>query len=129
MRIDLDKCAKKISINNHEELSNLNLEKLMYPVLMYGEEKNKNSMFDDWNEYEHTMNMIDSLSNYSNLKFNIYYLQNNSLIIGICFVIYENEYMKKFINNINDYNEIKVYKTGQLTCFHILKEYRGIGTK
>ena len=25
MRIDLDKCAKKISINNHEELSNLNL--------------------------------------------------------------------------------------------------------
>ncbi len=50
-------------------------------------------------------------------------------IIGICFFITGKNYMKKFLEKIEDslYNEIT--NSVQLTCFHILKEYRGIGKK
>lgn len=119
---------KKMVVNNISELENKKIDMLMYPVIMYGKEKEKNNMYDDWDEYKHTKKLLEELQNYPNLKINIYYLEDSSVIIGLCICIIGIDYMKNFINNIDGYDNY-VEDSTHFTCFHILKDYRGIGTK
>lgn len=125
--------TKKICIKQLSDFENLDYNKLMYPVIRYGEEKIENNMYDDWNEYKHTRKMINELQQKlkekQDLKIDIYYMEENNLVIGICFFINGKNYMESFLEKIKNYSYKTIDNTIQLTCFHILKEYRGIGTK
>lgn len=125
--------TKKICIRQLSDFENLDYNKLMYPVIRYGEEKLENNMYDDWDEYKHTRKMINelqqSLKEKQDLKIDIYFLEENNLVIGICFFIKGKNYMANFLQKIENYPYNTIDNSVQLTCFHILKEYRGIGTK
>ena len=56
----------------------------------------------------------------------IYYLEENNMVIGVICSLYGSNLINKFLikNNINTEK-----KSAQLSCFHILKDYRGIGNK
>lgn len=131
--MNIKKNTKKISIKSISDLNFLDYDKLMYPVIMYGKEKIKNNMYDDWDEYKHTRKMIEelqeNLQDKQDLKIDIYFIEENNLVIGICFFIFGKDYMKKFIEKIECSNDKTINNSAQLTCFHILKKYRGIGTK
>lgn len=125
--------TKKITIKSIDDLNSLDYSKLMYPVIMYGKEKIENNMYDDWDEYKHTMGMINqlkqNLKEKQDLRIEIYCIEENNVIIGICFFIFGKAYMKKFLEKIEESNFNTIDNCAQLTCFHILKKYRGIGTK
>lgn len=131
--MNVKKDTKKISIKSINDFNCLDYDKLMYPVIMYGKEKAENNMYDDWDEYKHTIKMINKLKqkleDKRDLKIDIYFLEEDNLVIGICFFISGIEYMNKFLENIEVINCKKIDNLAQLTCFHILKKYRGIGTK
>lgn len=125
--------TKKLCIRTINDFECLDYDKLMYPVIMYGKEKLENNMYDDWDEYKHTRKMISELQQdfkeKQDLKIDIYFLEQNNLVIGICFFITGKSYMKKFLEKIEGTSYKEINNSAQLTCFHILKEYRGIGTK
>lgn len=122
--------TKRIEIKSIEDLNSIDYDKLMYPVIMYGKEKIENNMYDDWDEYKHTRKMIDKLQQtLKHFKIDIYYLEENNLVVGICFLIFGKEYMTDFLQGINERHSVTTEKFAHLTCFHILKQYRGIGTK
>lgn len=124
---------KKLSIKTINDFGSLDWDKLMYPVIRYGEEKIENNMYDDWDEYKHTRKMINELQQNlkegQDLKIDIYFLEKNNFVIGIVFFITGKIYMKKFLEKIKDISCSEINNSAQLTCFHILKEYRGIGAK
>lgn len=110
-------------------MNRLKFEELLYPVIMYGKEKIKNNMYDDWDEYNHTLKMLHKLDFSQNLKINIYFLEKNSKVVGICFFIFGKEYMEHFLGQTEEIDYNIANKSVQLTCFHIIKQYRGIGTQ
>lgn len=131
--MNMENNTKKICIRTINDFESIDYDKLMYPVIRYGEEKLKNNMYDDWDEYKHTRKMINqlqqNLKEREDLKINIYFLEEDNLVIGICFFIQGKSYMKKFLEKIEHSYYTRIDNCAQLTCFHILKEYRGIGTK
>ena len=131
--MNIKKNTKKISITSISDLNSIDYDKIMYPVIMYGKEKLENNMYDDWDEYKHTRKMIKelekNLQDKQNLKIDIYFIEENNLVIGICFFIFGKDYMEKFIEKIEGSNNKIFNNSAQLTCFHILKKYRGIGTE
>ena len=88
-------------------------------------------MYDDWNELEHSVKWIKeslkSINENSGDILNIYCLYDKGNIIGVVFILSGSDNIFKFIseNNIDSNNQ----KIAQLSCFHILKDYRGIGKK
>lgn len=120
---------KKMDIKNTEDFSNL--EKLLNPVKKYVEEKKNSGMYDDYNEFNNTMqefeNMKESIIN-NKEKLTAYYIENNNEVIGIIFAVTGKSSISNFLKKYSiEGEEIDSYC--QLTCFHINKEYRGIGTK
>ena len=120
---------KKMNIKNTEDF--IYLEKLLSPVKRYVEEKKINGMYDDYDEYKNTIQWIENIKNIILNEEDVltaYYIENSENdIVGIIFALTENEIIKKFREKHN----IKVddCKQCQLICFHIDKQYRGIGKK
>lgn len=119
----------KIRVNSNMLLKDIN--KYLYPVQQYGKEKIDNNMYDDWNELEHTTKWIEkilkSINENSRDTLDIYYLEDNENIIGVIFCLSGGDNLQNFLkeSNINLTND----KVAQLSCFHIIKSYRGIGKK
>lgn len=109
----------------------LDINRYLYPVEEYIKEKNINGMYDDWNELEHTIkwieNVLKSINENNGDILDIYYIEDNNKIIGVVFSLSGNDNILKFKeeNNI----KTKTNKIAQLSCFHIIKDYRGIGGK
>lgn len=88
-------------------------------------------MYDDWNELTHTIKWVENILNSINKDngdiLDIYYLEENTKIIGVIFSLSGSDNILKFKKE----NDIisKTNKITQLSCFHILKDYRGIGSK
>lgn len=107
------------------------ISKYLYPVKEYVQEKIDNNIFDDWNEHDHSMkwlkSCLDLIYQNSDIVLDIYYLEDNKKVIGVIFALSGNKDMLNFFkeNNI----ETNSKKVAQLSCFHILKDYRGIGKK
>ena len=91
--MNIKKNTKKICITSISDLNSIDYDKIMYPVIMYGKEKLENNMYDDWDEYKHTRKMIKelekNLQDKQNLKIDIYFIEENNLVIGICFFYLE----------------------------------------
>lgn len=119
----------KIRVNSDMSFDDIN--KYLYPVEQYNKEKINNNMYDDWNELEHTnkwiKEILNSLKENKNDILDIYYLRHNEEVIGVILSLLGDNLIKKFIkeNNISSTSN----KIAQLTCFHIIKNYRGIGKK
>lgn len=119
----------KIKVNSN--MSFEDIKKYLYPIEQYGNEKINNNMYDDWNELEHTTKWLEkilkSIKKNNGDILDIYYLEDKGNIIGVIFSLSGNDNLKKFLhqNNIVLKNE----KVAQLSCFHIVKSYRGIGQK
>lgn len=119
----------KLRVNSDMLFKDIN--KYLYPVQQYGKEKIDNNMYDDWNELEHTTKWIQKILKSINENngdiLDIYYLEDNSNIIGVLFCLSVSDNLKNFLeeSNVNLIND----KVAQLSCFHILKDYRGIGKK
>lgn len=119
----------KIRVNSDMSFDDIN--KYLFPVKEYVNEKNNNNMYDDWNEFEHTTKWIkeilNSLKENNNDILDIYYLKDKEKIIGVIFCLSGSNLIRKFLkdNNISSTSERK----SQLSCFHIIKDYRGIGKK
>lgn len=119
----------KIRLNS--EISFDEINKYLNPVKEYGNEKINNNMYDDWNELEHTTKWIekilDSIKEKNNDILDIYYIKDNDKIIGVIFSLSGSNLIKEFLkeNNISSTSK----KIAQLSCFHIIKDYRGIGKK
>lgn len=130
--MNLKNDTRKICIRTISDFENLDYNNLMYPVIRYGEEKLENNMYDDWDEYKHTTKLINEiyqrLKEKQDLKIDIYFLKEDDLVIGICFFIYGKSYMENLLEKIENKPFKTIDNSVQLTCFHILKEYRGIGT-
>lgn len=118
----------KLSVCNDINLEDI--EKYLYPVKLYNVEKKDNDMYDDWDEYKHTkdwlLNIIKEINNEKVDTLDIYYLEENSIVIGAIFALSGDNLISDFLNK-NNINTKK--KSAQLSCFHILKDYRGIGSK
>lgn len=126
--ISLDKLDTiKITVNKGMTLSEI--DKYLYPVRQYVNEKFVNNMYDDWNELEHTIKWIDkslkSINENNGDILNIYSLYDRQNIIGVVFVLSGSDNILKFIKENNIISNSKW--SAQLSCFHILKYYRGIG--
>ncbi len=117
----------KIRLNS--EMCFRDIEKYLYPVSEYGKEKIINNMYDDWNEYEHTKECLKSFINSIKKKegdiVDIYYLEEENIIVGVIISLSGSDNIKTFLKEINVAPSGK--RVAKLTCFHILKEYRGIG--
>ena len=119
----------KIRVKSEMSIDEIN--KYLVPVKEYGNEKINNNMYDDWNELEHTTKWIQKIKN--SLEQNnedildIYYLKDKEKIIGVIFVLLGNNLIREFMkeNNISSTSK----RIAQLSCFHIIKDYRGIGKK
>lgn len=122
---------KRLRIQSINDLSYFNDIKFMEPVIRFGKEKQDNNMYDDWDEYHHTKNLLTKLKlrldKEQDFKIDLYYIEYEKNIIAICFIIYGSQYMKECFFPYEENNELS--SSVQLTCFHIVKEYRGIGTK
>ncbi len=101
---------------------------LLGPIEDFIDEKIKNNMYDDWNEFEHTKKNLKELEenilNKSGDMVYVYYLKDEDKIVGFCFVLAGNNKMRQFLEDNNFAIEEKVC---QLHAFHIIKEYRGVG--
>lgn len=121
----------KMKIKVNSNMSFEDIKKYLYPIEQYGNEKINNNMYDDWNELEHTTKWLEkilkSIKKNNGDILDIYYLEDKGNIIGVIFSLSGNDNLKKFLhqNNIVLKNE----KVAQLSCFHIVKSYRGIGQK
>lgn len=119
----------KLRVNR--DMSFDDIKKYLYPVEEYGKEKADNNMYDDWNELEHTTKWIEkSLYSIKENRGDIldcYYLEDNEKVIGVIFSLSGNDNILKLKeeNNLESQND----KIAQLSCFHIMKKYRGIGKK
>ncbi len=120
---------EKIEIDNIKNFSKL--EKLMYPAKKYVDEKKKYKMYDDYNEYKNSLKWFydrqESILNDRKDNVTAYYIKNNKKVIGIIFSI-----TGCSVTKLIDKHDIKVNKNSnacQLICFHIDKNYRGIGKK
>ena len=119
----------KIRVNSDMSFDEIN--KYLFPVKEYCNEKINNNMYDDWNELEHTTKWIKEILN--SLKENkkdvldIYFLKDNEEVIGVIFSLSGSNLIKKFFEENNIASTSK--QIAQLSCFHIIKKYRGIGKK
>ena len=70
---------------------------LLIPIKEFVEEKHKNKMYDDWNEYEHNLHWLsESKKNFLyNNKLYVYILKDRNKIIGINFVSLGENIIKK----------------------------------
>lgn len=121
---------KKMDIKNIDDF--LNLERLLIPVKKYVEEKKDCDIYDDYNEFNNTVQWFENrksaiLNNKDIIT--AYYIENYSNeVIGIIFALTGNYSIENFLERHN----IEVKKDDskcQLICFHIDKNYRGIGKK
>lgn len=114
-----------------KDMSFNDINKYLYPVKEYIKEKTDNNMYDDWNELEHTSSwlkeVIKSINENNKDILDIYYIEDNETIIGVVFSLSGNNIISNFLNQ-NNITE-STNEVAQLTCFHILKNYRGIGRK
>lgn len=121
-----------LELNTEEDFKKV--VQLLIPIKEFVEEKHKNKMYDDWNEYEHNLHWLsESKKNFLyNNKLYVYILKDKNKIIGINFVSLGENIIKKFKkdNNLEKESENN-NKAGILSAFHILKKYRnkGIGFK
>ncbi len=119
----------KLRIKKYMTLDDIS--KYLYPVKEYVQEKINNNMFDDWNEYTHSIkwlkSCLDLISKNSDSILDIYYLEDKGTIIGVIFALSGNKNILDFLNENNVETNSK--KVAQLSSFHILKDYRGIGKK
>ncbi len=126
--ISLDK-LDTIKITVNKDMTFNEIYGYLYPVRQYINEKFTDNMYDDWNELEHSVKWIKeslkSINENSGDILNIYCLYDKGNIIGVVFILSGSDNIFKFIseNNIDSNNQ----KIAQLSCFHILKDYRGIG--
>lgn len=120
---------KKKDIKSIEDFSNL--ERLLNPVKKYVEEKKNNGMYDDYNEFNNSIKEFENkkesiINNEDNLT--AYYIENNNEVIGIIFAITGKCSISNFLKKYNIPAE-QSSNYCQLTCFHINKDFRGIGRK
>lgn len=105
------------------------ISKYLYPVEQYGKEKIKNNIYDDWNELEHTSKWIQkilkSINDENGDILDIYYIEDDGKIVGVIFALSGSDNILKFLRECNI--ESTSEKVAQLSCFHIIKDYRGIG--
>ena len=124
-----DKAKMKIKVNSDVSINDIN--KYLYPVKKYVQEKVDNNMYDDWNELEHTTKWIEkilkSICENRGDVLEIYYLKDDEKIIGVIFCLSGSNNLREFLQK-NDIEQTDG-KVAQLSCFHILKAYRGIGKK
>ena len=115
----------KVKIRLYKDMNFEDIEKYLYPVKLYNIEKKDNNMYDDWDEYKHTnhwiKNIIKEIKNGKDDILDVYYLQQNNMVIGVIFSLSGSNLINEFLNK----NNIKTKKkSAQLSCFHILKDYR-----
>lgn len=118
---------EKIEINNIKTFSKL--EKLMSPAKKYVSEKKRYKMYDDYNEYENSLKWFkdrkQAILNDKVDNVTAYCIKDNKKIIGIIFSV-----TGYSVSELVDKYNIEVNKNSnicQLICFHIDKNYRGIG--
>lgn len=118
---------KKMEMKDIESFSYL--DKLLEPVKDYVEEKKINEMYDDYNEYTNTIAWIEKRKNRilsGEDTLTAYYIENNQKeVIGIVFSFAGEVSVSKFLEKHN--LEVQNHNSCQLVCFHINKNYRGIG--
>ena len=93
----------KIRVSSDMNLEDI--EKYLYPVKSYNAEKKDNDMYDDWDECKHTIswiqNIIKEIKNGKDDILDIYYLEENSIVIGVVFSLFGNNLINEFLNENN----------------------------
>ena len=105
------------------------IEKYLFPVKQFCEEKKRKGMYDDWNEADHTAEwitkIISSVQNGENGHLNIYYLEENEKIIGSAFALINSDITLDALARDGIIPDSE--KIAHITCFHIIEAYRGKG--
>lgn len=105
------------------------IEKYLFPVKQFCEEKLRKGMYDDWNEAEHTADWIKkilcSVRNSENGHLDIYYLEEKGKIIGAAFALINSNITLDALAKDGIVPDSE--KTAHVTCFHIIEAYRGKG--
>ncbi len=118
---------EKIEIDNMDKFSKL--QTLMFPVKKFINEKKKAGMYDDYDEYKNSLKWFQDrkelILNENKDNVTAYCIKDNKKVVGIIFSV-----TGYSVKKLTDRHDIKVdndSNTCQLICFHIDKNYRGIG--
>lgn len=119
---------KKLVLKTAEDFEKAQM--LLFPIQDFVNEKIKNNMYDDWNEFEHTKKNLQDLEeavlNNSGDTVCVYYLKDGDKVVGFNFVLAGNCAIKQFVQENHFSTEEKAC---QLRSLHIIKEYRGAGIR
>lgn len=112
-----------------KEHSIRDIEKFLFPVNQFCQEKIQKGMYDDWNEAAHTedwlKNVLFSLRNGGEDKLSVYYREENGVVIGALFVLTNSTIMVSAF--AKDGIVLDPQTSAHVTCFHVLRAYRGKG--
>ena len=95
------------------------------PVLKYGEEKARNNMQDDWDEYEHTKGWLEKYLAQGDGQLDVYYIKEKGEVIASVFILQDSQQFAAGLKNNGV--EISAQRIAQLTCFHVMEAHRGRG--
>lgn len=105
------------------------IRKYLSPVIKYGEEKQRKSMADDWDELKHTLRWLEqtleAIDRDEGDVLDIYYLEQDAQIIGTLFMLSNSKSLKKILTADGVFPPTD--HIAQLTCFHIIETHRGHG--
>ena len=119
--------AMKIKITEQHTFEDV--EKYLFPIKQFCEEKVRKGMYDDWDEVKHTaewiQKVLSSIKKHESGRLNVYYLEEGETVIGVAFALINSNITLESLAKdgiIPDSAEI-----AHLTGFHIMEAYRGKG--
>ncbi|MBQ8409178.1 MAG: GNAT family N-acetyltransferase [Clostridia bacterium] len=105
------------------------IEKYLFPIKQFCEEKARKGIYDDWDEAKHTAEWIkkvmSSIQMHEKGQLDIYYLEENETIIGVAFALIGSQITLDSLAKdgiVPDSKEI-----AHFTGFHIIEACRGKG--
>ena len=112
-----------------KEHSFSDIEKFLFPVNQFGEEKRRKGMYDDWDEEAHTIQWLKKVMRFIQSgeagELTIYYLEEDGTIIASAFTLTGSNLTKDMLEQ----NGITTAcgKVAHFSCFHVLEAFRGKG--
>ena len=122
-----DKKYMKVNLTSKQQIEEM-LDKILYPVEQFCIEKQELNILDDWNELSHNkerlLQIANEMENGKKYELYVYYIEQDEKVIAVVFFLHEHEAIKKILEKCNIPEKENV-NCMQLTCFHILRAYRG----
>ena len=117
-----------MKITVQKDMTIQDLAPYLKPVEQFCNEKKQKGCWDDWDEAAHTrewlVHVLDSIQAGNGDVLDIWYMEKNGEIAGSAFVLSNSSLVYETLAKDSISAE---HPAAHFTCFHIVKEYRGMG--